>query len=84
MRVRVCVFQAFKIKNGKPKSLGFLGGLPLRLSLRRAKALMEAFQQGYVEKEELAAALREQKAAVEETKSAQRVEAEEFYRKISR
>ena len=51
---------------------------------RSIKALMEAFQQGYVDKEGLAAALREQKAAVEETKSAQRVEAEEFFRKIGR
>ena len=45
------------------------------------KMLMEAFKWGYLEKEELAAALRAQKAAVDETKSLQRAEAEEFYRK---
>ena len=45
------------------------------------KALMDAFEGGFVSKEDLAAALRAQKAAIDEMKSAQRVEAEEFYRR---
>ena len=44
------------------------------------KQLMKAFKEGHVSKEELAVALRAQKAAVDATKSRQRVEAEEFYR----
>ena len=45
------------------------------------KALMDAFKGGFVSKEELAAALRAQKAAIDEMNSAQRIEAEEFYRR---
>ena len=45
------------------------------------KKLLEAFKKGYVEKEELAAALRAHKAAVDATKSPQREAANEFFRK---
>ncbi len=44
------------------------------------KALMEEFKKGAVEKEDLAAALREHQAAVNATKSPQREVADEFYR----
>ena len=40
--------------------------------------LMEAFKEGFVEKDVLAATLRAQKAAVEATKSPQRQAAEEW------
>ena len=43
------------------------------------KALMNAFKNGFVEKEGLAAALRAHQAAVDETKSPQREVAEKFY-----
>ncbi len=43
------------------------------------KELMKAFKEGHVSKDDLAAALRAHKAAVDATKSPQRVEAEEFY-----
>ena len=46
------------------------------------KALMDAFRDGYVSKEDLAVALRAHKAAVDETKSPQRQAAEEFLRSI--
>ena len=42
------------------------------------KMLMDGFKEGYVEKEDLAAALRAQKAALDETKSPQRKAADEF------
>ena len=44
------------------------------------KALMEMFKMDLVEKEDLAAALRAHKAAVDATKSAQRKTAEAYYR----
>ena len=44
------------------------------------KKLKKAFKEGHVSKEELAVALRAQKAAVDATKSAQRKVAEAFYR----
>ena len=44
------------------------------------KELLQAFKEGYVEKEELAAALRAHQAAVDATKSSQRKVAEEFQR----
>ena len=48
------------------------------------KMLMKVFKnkKGLVEKDDLAAALRAQKAAVDATKSPQREEAEEFYRHV--
>ena len=46
------------------------------------KPLMEAFKQGFVEKEVLSATLRAQKAAVDATKSPQRREAEEIQKKL--
>ena len=45
------------------------------------KALMKAFKRGFLEKEDLAAALRAHQAAVDATKSPQRREAEEIYEK---
>ena len=45
------------------------------------KVLMGAFKQGYVEKEDLASALRAHKAAVDATKSPQREAAEKYRRK---
>ena len=48
---------------------------------RSMKALMEVFRQGVVAKDDLDSALRAQKSALDGTKSPQRVEAEEFYRK---
>ena len=45
--------------------------------------LMKAFQKGYVEKEDLTAALRAHKAAVDATKSPQRDKAEEIERRLS-
>jgi tetratricopeptide (TPR) repeat protein len=45
------------------------------------KELMEAFKEGYVEKDILAVALRAHHAAVDETKSPQRKAAEEFHRR---
>ena len=48
---------------------------------RSIKALMEAFKQGAVEKEDLAAALRAHHAAVDATKSPRRKEAEEVDRR---
>ena len=48
---------------------------------RSIKALMEVFRQGVVAKDDLDSALRAQKFAIDGTKSRQRVEAEEFYRK---
>ena len=48
---------------------------------RSIKALMKMFKEGSVEKEVLAAALRAQKAAVDATKSPQRVEADEYIQK---
>ena len=45
------------------------------------KLLMDLFKGGIVSKEDLAATLRAQKAAVDATKSAQRVAAKEYYRK---
>jgi len=47
------------------------------------KALMEMFKRGFVSKEDLAAAFRAHKAAVDATKSPQREEAEEYYRRRS-
>ena len=44
------------------------------------KTLMKAFKEGLISKEDLAATLRAHKAAVDETKSAQREAAEEYYR----
>ena len=44
------------------------------------KTLMEKFREGYVSKEDLAAALRAHKAAVDATKSPQREKGEVFYR----
>ena len=44
------------------------------------KQLMDAFKKGYVNKEDLASALRAQQAAEDATKSPQRDEAEEYYR----
>ena len=46
------------------------------------KKLLKAFKEGYIEKEELAAALREQKAAVDATKSPQREKARKAVAKI--
>ena len=46
------------------------------------KALMEKFREGYVSKEDLAAALRAHKVAVDATKSPQREKGEQFYRSI--
>ena len=46
------------------------------------KELLKAFKEGFVSKEDLAAALRAHKAAVDETKSPQRKAAEEYYRRI--
>ncbi len=45
------------------------------------KALMDAFKRGFVNKEDLAAALRAHKAAVDATKSPQREVANEYYRR---
>ena len=42
---------------------------------------MKVFKEGFVSKEELAAALRAHKAAVDATKSPQRVAAEEYHQK---
>ena len=47
------------------------------------KELTKAFKEGYVEKEDLAAALRAHKAAVDATKSQQRKKGEEYYRKYN-
>ena len=47
------------------------------------KTLMETFREGYVSKEDLAAALRAHKAAVDATKSPQREKGEDFYRSRS-
>ena len=44
------------------------------------KALMQAFKEGFVNKQDLATALRAHQAAVDATKSPQRLEAEEYYR----
>ena len=44
------------------------------------KALMKVFKEGIVSKDELTAALRAHKAAIDATKSPQREEAEKFYR----
>ena len=44
------------------------------------KTLMDTFKRGFVEKDELASALRAHKAAVDATKSPEREAAEEFYR----
>jgi len=44
------------------------------------KELMEKFKEGYVSKDDLAAALRAHHAAVDATKSSQREAAEEYYR----
>ena len=46
------------------------------------KELIDAFKDGLVSKEVLAAALRAQKAAIDATKSPQREEVEEFYRNM--
>ena len=48
------------------------------------KALMEAFKMGYLSKDDLAAALRAHKAAVEATKSPQREAAEKFIAETTR
>eukprot|EP00985_Skeletonema_marinoi_P025235 scaffold18325_cov110-Skeletonema_marinoi.AAC.4 len=47
------------------------------------KTLMENFKGGFVQKDELAAALRAHKGAVDATKSPQREVAEEYHRKWS-
>ncbi len=48
------------------------------------KKLMDAFKRGFVEKEDLAAALRAHQAAVDETKSPQREKVEEFLKSQQR